>query len=83
MPRRDISLVEQVDNPEVLLRKGQRSMANPQNNGNVVPGNEDPTPRRDNNLWDGDRYIGDIANLFVWPTYPYLMGKTGKPVRCG
>ena len=65
MPRRDISFVEQVDNLEGLLRRGRRSMANPQNDGNVVPGNEDPVPRRDDNLWDSDRYVGDIPNLFV------------------
>ena len=65
MPRRDISFVEQVDNPERLLRKGQRSMANPQNDGNIVQGNEGPVPRRDDNLWDSDRYVGDIPNLFV------------------
>ena len=40
-------------------------MANPQNDGNIVPINEDPVPRRDGNLWDGDRYVGDIPNLFV------------------
>ena len=65
MPRRDLSLVEQVDNPGGLLRRGRRTMANPQNNGNVVPGNEGPVPRRDGNLWDGDRYVGDIPNLFI------------------
>ena len=65
MPRRDLSLVEQVDNPEVLIRRGQRSMANPQNDENIVPGNEDPVPRRDDNLWDGDRYTGEIPNLYI------------------
>ena len=40
-------------------------MAKPQNNGNIIPGNEDPTSRWDSNLWDGDRYTGDIPNFFV------------------
>ena len=40
-------------------------MANPQNDDIVVPGNEDPVPRRDGNLWDGDRYVGEMPNLFV------------------
>ena len=68
MPTRrdDLSLVEQVDSPEGILRQGGwKSMAAQQNDGNIVPGNQDPAPRRDDTLWDGNRYMGPIPNFFV------------------
>ena len=40
-------------------------MAAQQDDGHIVPDHRDIAPRRDDNLWDGDRYTGPIPNFFV------------------